>query len=316
MRITELKLRQIIRDELQSEIRIRMSHDPDDMGAYIDDDTGVEDLPVMSLPLGRITGFEPDEKMTVPKHRRRMLRMVGALRDGGPDALPPILVRRHPRDPEAWQVVDGHHRLAAHRIVGSERVPARVIPDASIEDELLREVRITPDNLPDDFALKLRVSNSGGHIVVLALRDGVNYGSIEAVRVKNEMSPCSGAYEVLFSRVTRRGFGPLLYDIAMEAATELGGGLMSDRMVVSNDAQRVWGKYQNDRPDVERMQLDSEENELTPTRADNCSVLNAKSFAGDNWPDHPLSGAYRKPGMETIRQLVRMKKIQIDGMDI
>ena len=187
-----------------------------------------------------------------------------------------------------------------------------------IREELLREVRITPDNLPDDFALKLRVTGSGtgSRIVVMAMRDGVNYGSVEAIRVKNEMSPCRDAYEVLFSRVTRKGFGPLLYDIAMEAATELGGGLMSDRMVVSDDAQRVWGKYQNDRPDVERMQLDSEENELTPTNADNCNVLNAKSFADDGWPDHPLAGVYRKPGMETIRRLVGMKKLQVDGLDV
>lgn len=134
MRITEGQLRRIIREELQSEIRIRMSHDPDDTGAYIDDDTGVDDLSVTSIPIDRITGFEPDEKMNVPKHRRRMLRMAAALRGGGPDALPPILVRQHPRDPGSWQVLDGHHRLAAHRLAGSERVPARVIPDESIED--------------------------------------------------------------------------------------------------------------------------------------------------------------------------------------
>ena len=78
----------------------------------------------------------------------------------------------------------------------------------------------------------------------------------------------------------------------------------------------VWQKYQDDRPDVNRAQLDSEENELTPTHIDNCSVSIAKSFVDDGWPDHPLAGVYRKPGMETIRRLVRMKKLQVDGMDI
>jgi hypothetical protein len=187
-----------------------------------------------------------------------------------------------------------------------------------IREEILREVRITPDNLPDDFTFKLRVTSlgKGSRIVVMAMRDGVNYGSVEAIRVENEMRPCRDAYEVLFSRVTRKGFGPLLYDIAMEAATELGGGLMSDRMVVSGDAQRVWQKYQDDRSDVERMQLDSEENELTPTNADNCNVLNAKAYAGDDWHGHPLAGVYRKPGMETIRRLVSMKKLQVDGLNV
>jgi hypothetical protein len=181
---------------------------------------------------------------------------------------------------------------------------------------ILREVRITPDNLPDDFTLKLIVSNSGGRIVVLAMRDGERYGGVEALRTRSERSPCRDAYEINFSHSSRRGLGPLMYDIAMEAASELGGGLMSDRFVVSNDAQRVWRTYQNDRPDVDRMQLDSEENELTPTHTDNCSVSISKSFVDDGWPDHPLSGVYRKPGMETIRRLVSMKKLQVDGMDI
>jgi len=185
-----------------------------------------------------------------------------------------------------------------------------------IREELLHEIRITPDNLPDGITLKLIVSNSGGRIVVLAMRDGERTGGVEALRTRSERSPCRDAYEINFSHSSRRGLGPLMYDIAMEAASELGGGLMSDRFVVSNDAQRVWRTYQNDRPDVDRMQLDSEENELTPTHTDNCSVSISKSFVDDGWPDHPLSGVYRKPGMETIRRLVGMRKLQVDGMDI
>lgn len=181
-----------------------------------------------------------------------------------------------------------------------------------IRQELLREVRITPDNLPDGISLRLRVTSSGKYIVVSADRDGTNIGKIEAGKVTR----CYGAFEVLGSKSARRGLGPLLYDIAMEAATELGGGLMSDRFVVSDDAQRVWRKYQNDRPDVTRMQLDSLENELTPAEVDNCPVDISKSFSGDSWPDDPLSGAYRKPGMETIQKLVSMRRLQVDGMDI
>ena len=91
---------------------------------------------------------------------------------------------------------------------------------------------------------------------------------------------------------------------------------MSDRDVVSDAAQRVWSKYQNDRPDVTYLKLDSEENERTDPLDDNCNVLNAKAHAGDDWYDHPLAGVYRKPGMETIRRLVSMKRLQVDGMDI
>lgn len=185
-----------------------------------------------------------------------------------------------------------------------------------IREELLRETRVTPDNLPEDVSFKLRVSSGRSFIHVHAHRRGLNIGTVTAGRVKNETSPCRDAYEVVGSVSDLKGLGPLLYDIAMEAASEFGGGLMSDRMSVSDDAQRVWRKYQNSRPDVERLQLDSQENELTPTHTDNCDVRISKSFVDDGWPDFPLSGVYRKPGMETIRRLVRMKKIQIDGMDI
>ena len=184
-----------------------------------------------------------------------------------------------------------------------------------IREELLREVRITPDNLPDDIALRLRVSTGGNIIDVTAVRDGKNLGWVQAHRSRN-FPPCRGAFEVVNSLAVRRGLGPLLYDIAMEAATELGGGLMADRFAVSDAAQRVWRKYQEERPDVAYLKLDSEENEKTDPLDDNCNVLNAKAHAGEDWYDHPLAGVYQKPGMETILRLVRMKRLQVDGIDI
>lgn len=185
-----------------------------------------------------------------------------------------------------------------------------------IRETLLHEIRITPDNLPDGITLKLKVADGGNMIIVNAWKDGNGHGTVEARRTRSRRSPCRGAYQVVYSRSFRKGLGPLLYDITMETASEIGGGLMSDRDVVSDDAQQVWSKYQNDRPDVAYLKLDSEENEKTDSLDDNCNVLNAKAHAGDAWYDHPLAGVYRKPGMETIRQLVRMKRLQIDGMDI
>jgi len=111
-----------------------MSHDPHDWGAYIDDDAGISVLPVVEIPLASLSGFEDDEKMEEPVSRRRMLRMVAALRSRGPSALPPILVRRHPEDPTVWQVIDGHHRFHAHILAGLDRIHARVVPDEMIQD--------------------------------------------------------------------------------------------------------------------------------------------------------------------------------------
>lgn len=131
--LSSQRLASLVRSVLL-EASIRMSHDPNDWGAYIDDDVGISDLPVAELPLASLSGFEDDEKMEEPTSRRRMLRMVAALRARGPSALPPILVRRHPAHPEAWQVIDGHHRFHAHLIAGLSHIRARVVPDEMIRD--------------------------------------------------------------------------------------------------------------------------------------------------------------------------------------
>ncbi|MEC7366714.1 MAG: hypothetical protein VX457_01460, partial [Actinomycetota bacterium] len=57
--------------------------------------------------------------------------------------------------------------------------------------------------------------------------------------------PCSGGAYVTYAKA-EGGFGPLAYDVAIEAT----GGLMSDRTEVSPDAASVWDYYMNNRPDV------------------------------------------------------------------
>ena len=195
-----------------------------------------------------------------------------------------------------------------------------------IREALLNEIHITSDNLPDGVKFTLHVSAAGGSITLYASQDYDSIGSIVAFKTRGEENPCLGAYEIRYSKSEMDGLGPLMYDIVMEIATELGGGLISDRHNVSTAAQRVWQKYQDSitdssrpRPDVERLQLDSPENELTRTRKDNCSVNVSKNLAGDDlpaWRDHPLSGAYRKPGMPMIRRLVSQGKLEINGFKL
>ena len=188
-----------------------------------------------------------------------------------------------------------------------------------INEALLREVRITPNILPDGVNFTLYVSATEGSITLYASQDYDSIGSIVAFKIRGEENPCLGAYEIRYSKSEMDGLGPLMYDIVMEIATELGGGLISDRHNVSTAAQRVWQKYQDERPDVERLQLDSPENELTRTRKDNCSANVSKNLAGDDlpaWSDHPLSEAYRKPGMPMIRRLVSQGKLEINGFKL
>ena len=48
----------------------------------------------------------------------------------------------------------------------------------------------------------------------------------------------------------------MLYDVAIEVATQLGGGLTPDRSEVSSAAERVWDYYLSNRSDVNHHQLD------------------------------------------------------------
>ncbi len=63
-------------------------------------------------------------------------------------------------------------------------------------------------------------------------------------------------WEVSNAEVGESGYGPLLYDIAMELISLLGdGGLMPDRVEVSSSARNVWKRYYEDRSDIEKTAL-------------------------------------------------------------
>ena len=116
--------------------------------------------------------------------------------------------------------------------------------------------------------------------------------------------PCLNAMVVTYTSAAD-GFGPLLYDIAIEVATILGGGLVSDRTIVSNSAYNVWDYYSKNRSDVEMIQLDNEDSELTPQKDDDCLQNIAYEYAekfGTEWHESPLSKLYRKPPT-TLRSL-------------
>ena len=66
-----------------------------------------------------------------------------------------------------------------------------------------------------------------------------------------------------------KGYGPLMYDIAMADA----GELMPDRQPdVSKSAQSVWKYYKNKRSDVVSTPLDNIRNPQTPQKTDDASV--------------------------------------------
>ena len=75
------------------------------------------------------------------------------------------------------------------------------------------------------------------------------------------------AWRVLNSDAAEAGWGPFLYDIAMELATQSDAGLCSHESDVSEDALRVWENYLSNRSDVKRTKL---KRNLKPKRRDEC----------------------------------------------
>jgi hypothetical protein len=132
------------------------------------------------------------------------------------------------------------------------------------------------------------------------------YGEVTIDRASKGTGPCDGAF-IVVSTMATKGWGPMLYDVAMEVATQNGNGLTPDRRSVSNAAQNVWSYYFNDRGDVQSYQLDLTDIEaayytdlnvqkLTPDiEEDDCLQKKTINTYGDKWDQSPLSKRYTKP---------------------
>ena len=123
--------------------------------------------------------------------------------------------------------------------------------------DMVVEVKFTPGSSIDVSLWSKPLKNNE-----LAISFGEEYtgfktrvGEVQAEKAARVTGDCSGAYEVVWTDAEDApGFGPMLYDIAMELAGD--DGLMCDRGTVSKSAARVWEYYLNNRPDVITKQLD------------------------------------------------------------
>jgi hypothetical protein len=111
-----------------AEGKIKLYTEPDYFGAEVDD-TGFDRLPVINIPVNKLVGFEPDSKMSQPKSRANVKKIVAGLKKG--DRLPPILVRKYK---DGYQVLDGHHRFWAYKLLDLKSIPSRIVPDRDIEE--------------------------------------------------------------------------------------------------------------------------------------------------------------------------------------
>ena len=171
--------------------------------------------------------------------------------------------------------------------------------------ELLTEAAKGPADLPEGVFVE--IIEQGDHAKFRYAYKEPGFKRPEASRapggkvaIMKPDHPCGGAWEVILSNATS-GWGPMLYDVAMEWATQNGGGLVSDRSSVSPAAREVWNYYLSNRSDVQIVQLDDLRNTITPEEEDNCeqhSSTVGRSSAGMpktvDFQASPLSKRYTK----------------------
>lgn len=139
--------------------------------------------------------------------------------------------------------------------------------------------------------------------------------------------PCYNGY-VVDQSYAKKGWGPLLYELAIEYASSQDPGwsssgktgLTPDRVDVSKEAQQVWRKYQQ-RGDIEKLQLDIDQStikkfkrrlrgkslsldQLTPSDfSDDCKQDKSVALAGVYWAETPTAQMYHKSNSEYLEEL-------------
>lgn len=172
----------------------------------------------------------------------------------------------------------------------------------TVEDITSSNVYVTVKSVDDGTGILIYYSGKEGLIEPTLDNPDIPYGEVSIISSKSfRQFECDDAWEIEHSEADK-GWGPLLYDIAMEFATLKGGGLASDRISVSPQARNVWNYYLNNRSDVTSQQLDKQANEpipgpqLTPDiTTDDCKQASSSKDTGrDKWFDSPLSKKYTK----------------------
>jgi hypothetical protein len=180
----------------------------------------------------------------------------------------------------------------------------------TMNEELLSEVAKGPNDLPEGVYIKvfewlsrimvMFTDADGSQIFPEDFETGKEnpvWGEVSFFESDPDGKDCDDTAVIAKTEVAD-GWGPFLYDIAMEIATMRSNGLAPDRWSVSDEAYDVWDFYEKNRSDVKKYQLDDEYNTLTPEEYDNCGQHSSREVGGKNgleWDESPLSKRYTKP---------------------
>ena len=122
----------------------------------------------------------------------------------------------------------------------------------SLKEMYFAEAAKGAGDLPEGSKIYIAPNMMNGFTVVMEDAKG---GTIGEIDLKPGNKKCLGAYIIAYSEA-KSGFGPLLYDIALEHAGKL--GVTPDRESVSEDASNVWEYYYTKRGDVQKKPVNPE----------------------------------------------------------
>ena len=183
-----------------------------------------------------------------------------------------------------------------------------------LEETQLDEAMKTAADLPEDVVVVvLRERDGSGFQVYYALRDkptvrlkagdldrieaGIDiFGTLHVRRGRNE--PYEDVY-IIQSSKAKDGFGPLLYDVALEIAGK--SGLKPDVLEVSDDAAAVWKYYDEQREDVDSKMLVSSIDDFDKVMPDD--------RAEDPGTNEHLAQVYFKKDRGTTQDLMGQDKL-------
>lgn len=191
----------------------------------------------------------------------------------------------------------------------------------------LVEAAMSVSDLPDGLGVQVEILKAGSAANVRIVRLDTGKPALQAkgdpieglLRVASEKAfgPADDAWMVAMSSASS-GWGPLLYDVAIEVATKLGGGLMADRQTVSPHAHAVWVRYVSGRSDVNVHQLDRlDEPHLTKSKKDDVdqtgSAADWAKKTGKDWTEVPESKRLTKKPT-TLSALAKAGRLVLTGV--
>jgi len=203
-----------------------------------------------------------------------------------------------------------------NRPASKKRGPSAPGPFGAMGEGIIDEAMKTAADLPEGVVVVvLKESDGTGFQVYYAERDKPNvrlkagdldrmeggldiFGTLHVGRGGNE--PYEGVY-VITSAKAKDGFGPLLYDVALEVAGE--DGLKPDVEDVSDDASAVWKHYDTQREDVLGTMLVPEEDR------DAYSLVMPYVRAENPEANQHLAKAYFKKDKNVIQELTDQDKL-------